>query len=445
MTDETYSMRADKGIPARAMARRCVFALTAGSFAFAGAAAHAQEAEGPPQTLDPSGDQPVERGAPPDPYRPESREPAARRGQTARPPAEGSQEGEEGEDAEAAEESGYYHYDGILGTPRNRGPGGGQPARHEVRRGDTLWDITALYRNDPFEWPQVWSLNPHITNPHWIYPGDEVRLRDDEEAEPNPSAEPDDSSMDIAGAPPSEGEPSGPLTTSFRLRQTAFVDQADLAVAAEVDGAPSERELLVEGDTLYIDDVGAAELRRGETYAIYAEKQDVKHPDSGEVVGAYVKLLGELEIESLGEGERAVAEITSSVDVVERGSRVGPLVRRFAEVESTPPSTDLQGTIVATVEIGELVGQNHLVVVDRGARAGVEVGNPLYVTRRGDGFAPKMGGTSQVGQDDESYPPRIVGEIRVVEVSEGTALGWVTTSALEVGVGDRVIMRSDSE
>jgi hypothetical protein len=47
---------------------------------------------------------------------------------------------------------------------------------HVVRRGDTLWDICFLYFNDPWQWPKIWSYNPQITNPHWIYPGDLVRL-----------------------------------------------------------------------------------------------------------------------------------------------------------------------------------------------------------------------------------------------------------------------------
>ena len=25
-------------------------------------------------------------------------------------------------------------------------------------------------------WPKLWALNPHVTNPHWIYPGTEIRF-----------------------------------------------------------------------------------------------------------------------------------------------------------------------------------------------------------------------------------------------------------------------------
>ena len=418
-------------VPAKGPRARAVSLAAGAAIALASGGALADErSQEVPRTVDPSGRQPVERGAPPDPYAPPAQQPPAEQ----QPPAQ-----QPPTDAEEAEDTGYYHYDGILGgEPRRRG--GRTPAQHEVSHGDTLWDITALYFNDPFEWPRVWSLNPHITNPHWIYPGDEVHLRDADAG----GGEPGDARVAgpaVASASTADGEAAAPVTSSFMLRQIAFVDRAGLELAAEVAGAPAERQLLSFGDTVYLDDVGG--LRRGETYAIYTDEREVKHPHTEEVVGAYVRLLGELEILDLREGERAIARITSSVDVVERGARVAPLVRRFAAVDATEPRADVRGVIVATIEIGELVGANHLVVIDRGGRDRVEVGNPFYVVRRGDGYTPRLGPISHVGQDDEAYPQRVVGRIRIIEVSDETSLGLVTSSALEVGVGDHVHMRRD--
>jgi nucleoid-associated protein YgaU len=47
---------------------------------------------------------------------------------------------------------------------------------HIVKKGDTLWGITSEHFEDPRDWPQVWSFNPQLQNPHWIYPGDQLRL-----------------------------------------------------------------------------------------------------------------------------------------------------------------------------------------------------------------------------------------------------------------------------
>ena len=70
--------------------------------------------------------------------------------------------------AEAAREGGSVH---ITGTTRLG------PVRYVVKPGGTLWDICTTQLSNPWLWPEVWSLNQEITNPHWIYPGQVIRLR----------------------------------------------------------------------------------------------------------------------------------------------------------------------------------------------------------------------------------------------------------------------------
>lgn len=48
------------------------------------------------------------------------------------------------------------------------------PNRYVVRRGDTLWGISAKFLKHPGQWRKVWHANPQIKNPHLIYPGDVI-------------------------------------------------------------------------------------------------------------------------------------------------------------------------------------------------------------------------------------------------------------------------------
>ena len=47
---------------------------------------------------------------------------------------------------------------------------------YTIKKGDTLWGISSRFLSNPFLWPKLWQRNPYITNPHWIYPGNPIRL-----------------------------------------------------------------------------------------------------------------------------------------------------------------------------------------------------------------------------------------------------------------------------
>ena len=47
---------------------------------------------------------------------------------------------------------------------------------YTIQKGDTLWDLSEHFYDSPWVWPDLWEKNQRIPNPHWIYPGQRIRL-----------------------------------------------------------------------------------------------------------------------------------------------------------------------------------------------------------------------------------------------------------------------------
>lgn len=326
--------------------------------------------------------------------------------------------------------------DSDLGPrPRNQGA---VPKTHTVVSGDTLWDLSSYYFNDAWHWPKVWGLNPEISNPHWIYPGNIVRLRDGEGDTATPQSLPTDGGD---GADDS-GFASIAVKAQQRsagFQQMAYVDIDELKDAAKVVGSVDAKTLLSTGDSIYVSYPDGKLPKVGDNFAIYTHKKGVER--DGDDVGAYVEVRGELTITFAKDGKRARAVITRSLLPIERGMRVGVLKLKFGDVKAVANSKKMEGNIVDLIGPDELIGSQAAVIIDRGSNEGVEVGNRFLVLRRGDAYKKVMRPSSTVGQNDDAYPARAIGEVIVVQTSKKVCLGLVTFSIHEFGVGDKVFMR----
>ena len=335
------------------------------------------------------------------------------------------------------EPTNYYVGDGSAPAPDEPTVvrGGAVPELHVVRRGDTLWDICFLYFNDPWQWPKIWSYNPQITNPHWIYPGDLVRLLPrgmfaQATTQPDSTATPGPAVVDTLPAPARRIE--------VGIKQTAFVEKSDLDRSITIDGAVDEKTLLGNGDQVYLSYPSGRPPKVGDRLSIYVPDNVVK--SGGSEIGAYVHVLGTVEVLSVKEEKRARGVILEASQEVERGAKVGPLLKTFKPVPPVLPKVDAQGTVVAMLTYDQLVGQGEVVFVDLGKRSGVEVGNRMFVVRRGDALPKTM--TLQTGQDDRTFPARALGEIVIVDVGERVSVGLVTLSVQEMNIGDIVMMQA---
>jgi hypothetical protein len=340
----------------------------------------------------------------------------------------GGQVEQEGKDGKSKELEGLW-----IATHKGAAPKQPQqtlvPETYVVQKGDTLWDICTTFFADPYLWPRIWAQNPTITNPHWIYPGDIIKLREPGAPAPTAAVTPPPRPRDVV-----------------RLRRLAYMSVLDLASSSEIVGSTEERLMLASGDEIYLTYPDGKPPQVGETYAIYSPTKDVFHPVTGERVGAYVQVLGELRVLDVKKGKNAHAKITDVTDegVVERGNRVGPLKTQFQMVAPVPAEKTVEGVIVAILHVDQLIGEGNVVVIDRGRRDGLVIGNNMLAVRRGDAYLTEYGSLG-AGQDDRRYPDNYLANIIILDVADAHAMGVLSKSDKEILIGDHVLMRAVSK
>lgn len=330
------------------------------------------------------------------------------------------------------------------------------PEFHVVKKGDTLWDLSEGYYGNPWAWPQVWSLNPQIENPHWIYPGDQVRT-----AEGQVSSQPERAENNSAGQGGFVGRArTVPAGTVF-VREQGYLGDPERDVWGEVAGALEDQMLLSDGSVVYLDIREGVDLRIGQRLTVFNEVGEAPDVDgTRSPPGEIVKVYGTLRVDGWDRETRiAKTSLIESLDVVERGYKVGPVGRRFDVVPPRPAKEDLEARLLVGIYPHIYYGQNQLVFVDRGSEDGLVPGNRLRVLRRGDTWARNLTTGSRFARvraemgapeippaeitpihgDDEKFPDEVVGELTVLRTEEYTAICLVTQSAKGLEPGDRAV------
>ncbi|MGB0842493.1 MAG: LysM peptidoglycan-binding domain-containing protein, partial [Pseudoalteromonas shioyasakiensis] len=180
------------------------------------------------------------------------------------------------------------------------------PKQYVVKKGDTLWDISGVYLDEPWQWPDLWQMNPQIANPHLIYPGDALTLIYDKDGNPRLVKNARYKKLSPEGRITPKGKQAVPTLPLELLRPYLSYEQAISAdVIAQkpyILGASVNTKMNTMGHTLYVK----GDLTLNEAYGVYRKGNDLVDPNTNEVLANKAELVAIVRAFRSGDVENGV-------------------------------------------------------------------------------------------------------------------------------------------
>jgi hypothetical protein len=308
-----------------------------------------------------------------------------------------------------------------------------QQLTHIVGRGETLWSICEKYYGDAYLWPKLWQMNPFITNPHFLNPGDVITLLEKEpiktiKAPEQKKKEPVKEIKEIAESIPDiTGFDVSGLTN---IKALGYLSLTKVKPWGRIISSDSNRIILAKGDTVFVEFDAREDIKPGDEFTISKSSPLLKHPLTGKNLGYTNSIHGKLVIKGYAE-PFYYAEITESFTAVNIDDMVVPYEQVSPCVLPASINKELMGNIVAAKDQRGIIGQFSIVYLDRGFKHGVRRGNLFEVVevRTIPYKDPKARIEKMTDYLDKkiSLPGVILGKIVVLESRPDTATAVVVS------------------
>lgn len=315
---------------------------------------------------------------------------------------------------------------------------GEEPTVYVIKQGDTLWGISDRFLKDPYYWPNLWSNNPLITNPHLIFPGQKVKVYPDrievEPVQPAVQAVKAEAPAPVPPAPPAEEVT--PARTFLVGGGAGFLLEKDIVPAGYIISTYQNRQMVGEDDIVYTDIGREHGAKVGDRFSIFMNLGTISHPVTNFIMGYKVIPLGTLQLSEVEE-KASKAIVTKSFMEIGPGSFLMPARDRKREVSLKASPWELTGYIIDTQTGNKTISAGDIVFLDLGSAHGVEVGHMLYVVRE---IVPDQ---QYVQGTIDRLPADVLGALVVVETGEQTATALVVKSIDTIYLGDRVELKKN--
>jgi hypothetical protein len=344
------------------------------------------------------------------------------------------------------------------------------PDSYTVRRGDTLWDISAKFLSKPWLWPEIWQANPQVRNPHLIYPGDVLnlsfingpRLR----LQPQVHAE----GEAVAAIPLSELKM---FLKDMRVMDSNAVSSAPYVVGLEearlrgavgqniyvrgLQGEPGQRWAIVRPTHVFRgfeqqdpndaeNDIAAHGLDSDAAMVNAPWSEDSRndgHYGKGDDLGVEVSVIGTAE--TLRMGDPSTLLLLDSTQEIRSGDRVMPIDSSPYDASyypHAPKSVPANAHINGFADAMDAAGSRQVVMLSIGAKDGVDNGQTFTIYEPGETIHDDVASNSWrrgVGKT-VTLPDEYVGHVMVFRTFDRVSYGLVMDGLRPVHVGGRLRM-----
>ncbi len=315
------------------------------------------------------------------------------------------------------------------------------PESYTVRKGDTLWDISAHFLKSPWLWPKLWQANQQIANPHLIYPGDVLRLIW-VNGEPRLVRGEADKVVHLAPRVRTDSAVATiPLSSilsfvdSHRVMSPAVLEQASYIL-----GDQQGREVMQKGSSVYV----RGQLTPGTLYGVYRPQEMLIDRFTHAELGQKAVLVGTLLAGEQQGYQMTEAQVSGMKQEMRQGDKVLPLSQDggIAAFHYPRPGPALdQAYIMAMGTEGSVIGRHGVVFINKGHADGVRAGDLYAVMKPGASVYDVNPGASgrltyadmasnylRTGSRPEQLPDEAMARIMVFKVDDRTSAALVLDS-----------------
>ncbi len=256
---------------------------------------------------------------------------------------------------------------------------------------------------------------------------------------------------------------AGELACVGSIQETKI--QEDIYVAG-VSGEGASTNAMP-GQILYLNGPGVSFLKPGTVQRVVRAEGRVRDPRTRDKIGIYYKDIGTVKIETV-EQEDAIARVVTTCEGILKGDVVVPGAPKSAVELKGKLSTDVtpvRGGLTSSILFGKddkrELSAGEFCFIQLGRRDGIQAGDQFVVYRPNPAFNAQdmtVGGSATDAMyspmrnrilpnkmesmlRNRKLPPKVLGDIVIVEAGEKIAVGKIVNSMSEIHPGDLVVKK----